>query len=290
MSQLKTRFLHFCITTAILLLSFHGYGQSDWKASVGAQLNFSELHVDNETSTSSLSPSAGIQLGLSYQVTDRWSLHTGVGLSYVETTSRISNYSDQNDAVDLEGENFEFRYQLNEYSETQKSTVLSIPVALQYESKGAQTRFYSKVGASANLFLSPTIQGEATSLNTSGYYERFNGLLTAPRFAGFGTFNAIEFSENDLEIENSFNAFLELGIKERLASGWLYIGVFMEYGLNDLLVNKEGASLLQYNQNNPQDFINNSVFNASTGANGAALIDKVTLNMIGLRINYEFGI
>jgi hypothetical protein len=168
--------------------------------------------------------------------------------------------------------------------------LLSIPVGVQYESDGNQTRWYAKAGASVNIFMSPTSQGSANTLTTSGYFERFNAELTAPRFAGFGTFNDIEFSENDLDIKNSFNAFFEIGIKERFGvDQWIYFGVFVEYGLNDLL-ESNGSSLIDYNTGAPMDFVNNSSLNASLQSSGNALMEELSLNIIGLRIKYEFGL
>lgn len=288
MSQFKRRLLRLPLLSIALLGMYSSYAQSDWKASVGGQMSFAELRADESTLNTSTDPGAGFNLGISYGLNESWSLHSGIGISYIETSNNSSNYSDQAAATDFEGENFEFRYRLENYSERQKSTMLSIPVGVQYESKGSQTRFYSKAGASVNVFLSPKVEGRANRLTTSGYFERFNAVLTAPAFAGFGTFDEIQFSENDLDIKNSFNAFLEIGVKEKFGSNnWVYIGLFAEYGLNDLLENNN-SNLIEYNQNTPTDFINNSSLNSTIG--NAPLFDKVTLNMIGLRVKYEFGI
>jgi outer membrane protein W len=290
MSLLKKRVLRLSLLSMALTFMCSSFAQSDWKASVGAQLYFAELKAENGLLDTDYNPGVGVNLGIAYALNENWSINSGLGLSYIETSTSIGNYSDQVDAVDMEGENFEFRYRLDQYSEYQKSMMLSIPIAVQYETKGNQTRFYSKIGASVNLFLDAKSQGEANTLITSGYYERFNAELTVPRFAGFGTFENIEFSERDLEINNSFNAFLEVGVKENFGAGrWIYFGLFAEYGLNDLLENK-GTSLIDYNTNMPTDFINNSSLNASRQTNGAAFFDKVTLNIIGLRVKYEFGI
>ncbi len=267
-----------------------GYSQQEWKASIGGQFSFSELKVsDNQFISSGSRPSIGLNLGISRALNQSWSIHSGIDVSYVQTGTSILNYSDSVAAVDMEGEDFEFRYQLKEYSEQQESMLLSIPIALQYESNGSQTRFYSKLGASVNVFINPTTEGSASNLTTSGYFERFNGVLTAPRFAGFGTFDEIEFAESDLDIKNSFNVFLEIGIKENFESGWVYLGFFAEYGLNNLL-ESNNSSLIEYNQNRPLDFINNSSLNSSRGTNNPPLFDKLNLNVIGLRIKYEFSI
>jgi len=167
---------------------------------------------------------------------------------------------------------------------------LSIPLAAQYESNGDQTRFYGKAGASINIFINPTSEGNASNLSTSGFFESTNAELTAPRFAGFGTFNPIEFNKNDIEINNSINASLELGVKNKTGDNrWIYIGLFAEYGVNDLL-DTTNESLIDYNTNTPLDFINNSSLNSSVQSSGSSFFEEVNLNIIGLRIRYEIGL
>lgn len=291
-SLLKRRFLGLHVCSVVLLLGMYtGNAQAVWKATAGGQFYFSQLNTTGNASIeSSFEPSGGITLGVSRSFNDNWSLHSGIELSYQQARTSINSYSDSQNAVDIEGESFEFIYELNNYSEKIQSTVLAIPLSVQYESNGSQTRFYTKLGASANFFLSPKATGKASSLTTSGFYERFNGTLTAPRFAGFGTFSDIEFAKNNVEIENSYNAFLELGVKEKiLANNWIYVGIYAAYGLNNLAVNN-ATSLVQYNSNVPLEFINNSVLNASDQSNGAGFVDKINLNIIGVRVYYEFGI
>jgi len=290
MKLLKKNVLHNLLLFITLTTMCSSFAQSNWRGSVGTQLYFAYLNTDNGALDTNYEPGIGINLGVSYTFNETWSIHSGLNVSYLETSTSTRNYSDQVDAIDIEGEDFEFRYRLNNYSENQKSTVLSVPVAFQYESKGGQTRFYTRLGASVNVFLSPTSEGQASRLTTSGFFERFNGELTAPRFAGFGTFEDVDFAENDLEINNSYNAFIEIGIKERFGSNtWIYLSLFAEYGLNNLIENNN-SSLIDYDQNAPIDFINNSSLNTSIQTSGTALFEDVTLNIIGFRVKYEFGI
>jgi hypothetical protein len=289
MGQFKSRFFSLSLLCVAAFAMHSTHAQTNWKASAGAQLTFAELNANDDNINSNMEFGGGLLLGVSYGLNDNWSIHSGIGLSYLRTSNGFSSYQDAMDTTDIENEDFEFRYRLNGYSEEQRSMLLSIPIAVQYESSGVQTRFYSKVGASVNLFLGATSHGKANQLSTSGYFERFNAELTVPRFAGFGTFDDIEFSENDIDIKNSFNAFLEIGVKDKVGSGWMYFGIFAEYGLNNLLENNN-SSLIEYNQNTPLDFINNSSLNASNQISGNALFDEVTLNMAGLRIRYEFGL
>ncbi|MDP5077223.1 MAG: hypothetical protein NWQ19_03965 [Nonlabens sp.] len=285
-------FNKFSMTLALACITMQlGSAQQQWRAYAGSTFYFAELNADGQSGVKSVSePSAGINLGIAAGLNDNWSIHSGLGISYIQTGNTVGSYRDVENTTDQEGESFEFRYNLTNYEEKQQSVLLSIPVSVQYETSGNQTRFYSKLGASANFFVGSKSTGSANSLVTSGYFERFNGELTAPRFAGFGTFENIEFTDKDLEIKPSYNAFVELGVKEQITTGhWLYIGAFVEYGLNDLSDN-QGSSLIQYNQNQPIDFINNSVLNASNQTTGEPFLGKINLMMIGLRINYDFGI
>lgn len=291
-SLLKRRFLELQVCSIVLLLGMYtSNAQEAWKVAAGGQFYFSQLSTSGATSIESgYEPSGAITLGISRAFNDNWSLHSGVNFSYLQARSSIGQYSDTQNTMDTEGERFEFNYALANYSEKFQSSVVSVPLGVQYESNGSQTRFYVKLGGSANFFTSSKSTGQANNLTTSGYYERFNATLTAPRFAGFGTFNDIEFTKNDVEIENSYHAFLELGVKEQLTTGnWIYVGIYAERGLNNLAINN-GTSLVQYNQNMPLNFINNSLLNASNQATGKSFVEEVNLNTIGVRIYYEFGI
>lgn len=288
--QMKKMIQNRILKFAVIFLSLQTtYGQSDWSVSVGGQFAIAELEVNNSTFSSNSQPGTGLLLGVSYAINEQWSLNSGVGFSYLESTTTISRYTDTQTSVDIEGEEFEFRYQLDGFRERQKTTILSIPLTVQYESKGV-TRFYGRLGASYNLFLGSDSEGEATSLNTTGFFERFNGELDSPKFAGFGSFSDIEFSEQEFELENSINATLELGVKQQIIdSQWIYIGFFASFGINDIH-KTEKESLVEFNTTNPTDFIINSSLNAIDQSTGKSFLEKANLNLIGVRLRYEFNL
>ncbi|BAO55719.1 hypothetical protein [Nonlabens marinus] len=278
--------------TTLLVLFFGSLSlinAQDINLTLGGQFQFTELNTEGILSNTSVEPGAGLELGVNLSLSENWSLNSGLGYSFQRSRSAISNLSGvQNNAQDLEGENFRFMYQVSGYSEVQEFQNLSIPLNVQFETTG-HTRFYVRAGASYNLIMNASQDSQAQRLTTSGFFERFNGTLTAPAFAGFGTYGPIDFAERDVELSNSINATLELGIKETLPNNaFIYFGAFVEYGLNDIKEDAPNAGILSFNSTEPTNFISNGVLHAQNNA-GNEYINEAKLFFTGVRIRYQFG-
>lgn len=272
-----------------LLVSFNSSAQSDWSAAVGGQFGFSKLDAQNSNFTSGTEPGVGLLLDVSYALSSHISIQSGLGYSYLQSGATLATYKDQQAAIDVEGEPFDFNYSLSNYSETQQMGALIIPLTVQYETSG-DTRFYARTGVSYTAFMNPTVKAKATDLNTTGYFERFNATLDRPLFAGFGSFDDIAFSKQDLVINNSINATLEMGVKEKMGTGqWLYVGAFVDYGLTDLK-KETSTSLVSYNSQMPTDFIINSSLNAVDQSTNRPFTDSINFFMVGLKLRYAFDL
>ncbi|WP_194852314.1 hypothetical protein [Nonlabens antarcticus] len=289
----KIRILKSVALMAVALLAGNfSEAQSDLKFSVGSQFHFSQIQLESSKFESSIEPGAGIAAGISLGLNEHFSIHSGVGLNYYQSRNSIGSYSSFQDATDISGEDFEFRYTTSNYSETQKLTALSVPLAFQYETSGT-VRFYTKLGVEANFFINQESESRATSLITNGFFPRFNAVLDAPRFAGFGTYADQEFNEAGLNLDNSYNATVELGIKQIYSSGSaLYIGGFLKYGVNNISNPGRSDGLISFDSQNPTDFRSSSVLNAldrvQDGASG--FTTQANLHVYGLAFRYEFNL
>ncbi len=262
--------------------------QSPWNVSIGVQASSTELRSDESLIENDQSLRGGLNLGVGYALNERWSLHSGVGIGYLKNNTGLLNFSGKQNTVDIEGDAFEFRYTLTGYSENQRYTVVSIPLAVQYETAGA-TRFYARAGANYNIFVTSEAKAKANSLITTGFFEHLNAELEGPKFAGFGTFEDNTFAKEDIDIKNAINAILELGIKQSVAPNhWLYLGIFVETGLNNLL-KSNGEGLLQYNRENPTDFQVNPSLNATDLSSGNAFLKDAKFRSFGLKFWYSFN-
>ncbi|PRP67016.1 hypothetical protein BST86_07840 [Nonlabens agnitus] len=255
--------------------------------SLGTQFHFSTFDIEGALSDTDIEPGAGLELGIQFKLSEHWSLNSGVGYAFHQARNSSNLLKGSQTTVDSEGEDFTFNYQISGYSETQKFNNVSIPLNVQYEGSGV-TRLYVKAGASYNLLSNARQESRASSLTTSGYFPRFNGTLTAPAFAGFGTYNDIQFSEQDFELSNSVNATFEIGIKQLLAhNSAMYFGAFLDYGLNDVVDSPVIDGTLSFNPTSPTDFVSNGSFNASNG--NSRQVEEAKLIFGGIKIRYQFG-
>ncbi|AUC86357.1 hypothetical protein CW731_14195 [Polaribacter sp. ALD11] len=277
------------LLVGVLLVQFSN-AQSDINLSVGVQSMYPKLELNNASLDNSLSIGYGVDLGVSYRINTHFSVHSGIGLNHYKSEIKLDSYSSFQNSVDLSGEDFEFRYQLQNFSEEQQLTTISIPIAFQYETTG-NFRFYSKVGLEANFFVNKKYTSRVEKLTTTGYFPRINAELDQPRFAGFGNFDTQEFIANDFDIKNSYNATLGLGLKQILKNGnSLYFGVFAKLGINTI-TSSLGKGLISYNSNEPMDFLSTSILQAVDRKSSASnQFTQAKLSVFGCTLKYEFSL
>jgi len=286
--------IKFKYTTAFafcVLVSQFSFAQKKLQFSIGTELNYGQLSMENANIEDNfLRPAIGGDFGVSYRLNPKFSLHTGIGFNVYKSQVRLNSYSSFQNTMDNTGEPFEFRYLLNNLLEKQKFTAISIPIAFQYETTG-EVRFYSKIGIEANLFVSQEFETSLENITTTGYFPRFNATLDRPKFAGFGSFDKNQFSENDLEINNSYNATLELGIKKLFKNkNSIYVGIFAKYGLNDVSKTNNNAGIVSFNAEDPTVFTATSLLNAVDRQQGATkTFSEAKFHVFGTAITYEFS-
>ncbi|MBZ9729945.1 YesU family protein [Salegentibacter sp. JZCK2] len=148
---------------------------------------------------------------------------------------------------DPEGEEFVFRCQADDFSENQEVYFLNIPLQIEYESPG-MIRFYAAAGVKAGSVVDSKYKSRTTSLENSGYYPQYDVELTDPEFAGFGEISVVNSVKSDLNLKTNFVAHLESGAKLMLENSLsLYIGAFLDYGLNDIKSDVSQDRLIDYN-------------------------------------------
>ena len=75
---------------------------------------------------------------------------------------------------------------------------------------------------------------------------------------GSASFKNKKFAVQDLNLDNTIRANLEVGVKQKVATNqWVYVGLFFETGLNSIASNND-TGLVAYNRESPTDFIVNS--------------------------------
>lgn len=233
----------------------------------------------------------GFQAGISYRyyLNENWSFGTGVEYQYFDSHIFTKNFSDKYNVKDIEGANFEFRYNAEDYKESHNAQYLSVPVNVQFETSG-ETAWYANLGGKVGFNLSAEYETNIKELSTSGYYPQWNVELFDPRFMGFGQWNEVSSGKKDLELKTLFMLTAETGVKQKLSEkSSVYIGLYLNYGLNDLKPEMTTQNPVTYNRNNPTDFIFNSLVTTSD-SNGNAYSEKLNLMSFGVKFGWSWGI
>ncbi len=276
------------IVLALISVNGQALAQSNNEVSFSLQGSFSKLKYEALGQDSEMENGFGLGAKYAYYLTENWSLGTGPELQYMEGYIFVPTVQGSFLTQDAEADEFEFRYRAANFSESQEVYFLNIPLQVQYESSGT-VRFYAAAGIKAGLVLTSEYQSSATSLETSGYYAQYDVELTSPEFAGFGEFGAVNSSESELDLKTNFVAHLESGVKLMLENSQsLYMGLFLDYGLNDIKPDAARERLIDYNAQNPTDFIFGSLLSSRRDINALQKMDEVRTLTFGLKIQYAF--
>ncbi|MCX2682065.1 hypothetical protein OOZ15_19095 [Galbibacter sp. EGI 63066] len=266
-----------------------GYGQDKNELSIYGMGIFS--YLDYKLNKGSHTGETGGQVGVSYSygLNGHWSI--GIGGEFQSYRSQASYYSlqDSYETVDMEGDPFIFQYQAENYIENQYASFINIPLTIRYQTR-AVTGFYAMGGVKAGFPINAQYQVQMQSLRTSGYYPRWDAELEGPMFMGFGQRNRIDSGKKDLDLETSFSLLLEAGIKQVVrGNSKVFVGFFLEYGLNEIHKTTTNENLIVYNTPQPEVFEYNSIFTSTNKEMGSSYADNVRMLAYGVKLRYSFS-
>lgn len=230
-----------------------------------------------------------VGVGYTYFLNERWGLTTGAEFGIYNAKAKIAELSDRYKTKDIEGDEFEFRTTASGYSDKQNAVILSIPLMLQFQTE-TDTRFYAAFGGKIGFPLKGKHTTEAALIKNSGYYEYENVEYTDQEFMGFGSFSN-KSSSSDLDLKVAFMLSAETGIRWELSeSVGLYTGIYLDYGLNNIMKSGGKENIIGYNTTKPADFELNSVFTAqkSENSNYVSIVDKVRPFALGVKLKFAF--
>ena len=213
-------------------------GRSELSVYVGGGLSGLTYKPD----AGSQSPGFGGLFGIGYTwfVSGRWGVVTGLELSmYQAEYTAGATYKDSHHATSgtssTLGDDFVFSYEYQRFSEKQSAFFLQIPVMAQFQTG----RFFASAGIKIGIPASGKYDISAANLTTSGYFPSENQTYNDFPDRGLGDLGAASYSGN-LDMGIHYAAALEAGGQWFLGKRTnLYVGVWLDYGLNNL--SKTGA-------------------------------------------------
>ena len=265
----------------ILFGGFSGIAQQRNEVLLHINGPVSILEYEGVDNTSALDEGVGFGIEYGRYVSSQWSLRTGVALQNYSGNAKLDRINGAYDTQDSENENFEFRYRFTDYPETQKASYIQIPLLLQYESSG-NARFFASAGVKVGVLVSSEYEAGAAQLSTAGYYEQYDVLLEAPKFAGFGDFGSYSWSDDVLELKTNVMLSLETGLKLPVTgTSPAYISVYLDYGLTNVFDDVSTNRLIDYNAASEVIFTGNSILTTS-----AANLREVKTLSFGFKLKY----
>lgn len=265
MKKYKIFPIRFLAVGILVLCGFKNtYGQ-DKKHSFSVMAGGPFSYVDYDLKEGNLNPGNGMLLGLrySYYLNENWSIGIGAEYQTFNSSARLGSVSGNYMTTDSGGETFEFRYTVNNLNEEQSLKYINIPLNLQYEGADYPS-FYASVGAKAGFALKSTYETSIENLSTSGYYPQYDAELFDPRFMGFGNLGSVNTGNQDLDLNISYIATFEAGIKQfEDEKSTVYIGLYFDYGFNNILKKDSNKQIVEYPESVPVSLKYNSILNTS---------------------------
>jgi hypothetical protein len=180
-------------------------------------------------------------------------------------------------------ENFRFNYSITGYEERQRTTMIAVPVLLQYKLQLSNSvSFVAAGGAKIGLPVSAKTTAKYGTLTTSGYFDHENVTYTDLPEYGFVT--------GQTDIENSKRITLKLagvltvesGLRFSLSeNAGLYTGLFLDYGINSIQKTR-AKNMTEYQASSPSQFKHYSVLESNN-------VEKINFISLGLKIRFAFN-
>ena len=233
--------------------------------------------------------------GYHYFFNPRWALGAGVEFALYSAKTDLSDFMNEYMTVDYEGNDFEFRTVFDKHKEIQHGMMLQIPLMLQFQEGEFKNgrQFYAAAGLKMGLPVGGNYKTKFTVVN-SGYYEYERYRYETDRFMGFGSFD--DKYNGSFDFKAAFLAAAEVGIKWYLNENMsLYTGVYLDYGLNNILKTANASSMpsiFEYNAADPPNFEVNSVLNSQYTRDASARLftDKVSPIAAGVTLRLAFRV
>jgi OOP family OmpA-OmpF porin len=230
-----------------------------------------------------LLPGGSLGLLYTFRLKGPFDLITGITGGIYRTQASLPNGTVfTNYQVDDEGSAFQYEMKAEGYKETQRFIAAGIPLLLQYQSTGAETRWYFNAGGKILFPSTASTQISAQQLTLSGYYPDFNINVSNLPQHGFGVLNNWKGSASTV-LKPAATLSAATGFSLGLSRGMRFsIGLYVDYGLTALKGRSDSMPLVTYSPTGVNAVKAGSVLNMP-GAGPAKLLS------FGLQLRLNLG-
>lgn len=256
---------------SILLTTIGGYAQ---EITLNVSGGMQGLDVKMNNGDSKLKAGGQLGVGYTYFINKHWGVLTGVDVGYYSSKNTLRNSTYATYLSDSQNDLFEYRVKTMGYSEKNTFYTASIPLLVQYRTTG-NTQFYVNAGARIHFPFSQKGKVHINEVTTSGYYPDMNVVFENMPQHGFSTYNNLS-NETDAKLKTAVALNAETGVSFKLSEKLrLYTGVYVNYGLNDMLKKENGTvdtPIVNYDANGNGNVQTNSILTTTHAADKAKLL------------------
>ena len=214
-------------------------GRSELSFYLGGGLSSLDYKPDVGSRSSGIGGMFGV--GYTWFVSGRWGLVTGIEAALYKSDFAANEaykhnyYAISGSKPETIGNDFEFFYEYSDYEEKQSALFLQIPVMAQFQTG----RFFASAGVKIGIPASVKFDVKSSNLTTFGKFLSENQIYDDLLDRGLGNIGAKSYS-GDIDLSILYSAALEAGGQWFLGRRTnLYVGAWLDYGLNNL--SKTGA-------------------------------------------------
>jgi len=240
------------------------FNRYEFSANIGGGV--SGLQTQPTEGTASQSWTISLGLGYHFFFNPQWGIGTGANFATYNGGISIADYAThQATTNNLTGDALDFMVSVPNYKERHQAMMATIPLMLQFQSTG-NTIIYAAFGGKACLPLSANSKPNGR-ITSSGFYPIYNVTYDDMPEYGFVTNQAIPKDNTDIDMKTVFMASAELGVKRLLVNKMnLYLGLYFDYGLNDVLNRQTAAgnidNIVVFQSDSPANFVYNTALNS----------------------------
>jgi len=233
--------------------------------------------------------------GYGYHFNPHWSIGIGVELALYNMSMDVEHLQDWSSIQDQDGDAINYYANIENYTEKQRLYTVNIPVWVQYQTPlfDSQHEFYAALGFKLGIPLSAKYKIEDAQFVTYGYYGEWDQTLYDQRDLGYGDNTGKTVQEN-LHFNLICMGMADVGVKWDIGNPKLnlYTGIYFDMGFNDI-VGKHDKAFLEYNNQRPENFKNNSVltsqYTQTQFGRTNSFMDRVSTVALGLKVRLGFN-
>jgi hypothetical protein len=248
----------------------------------------SSLNYRPHTGKTNIGTGGAFGIGYTHYPAKNWGVSTGAEYALYRRIMNVEGVSSSHATTDADGNPVIYRSHIDRYGERQRAGLLNIPLSVIYRTE----RYYASLGFKLGIPLYGSYTGSGGTVTASGYYTDYRQEEIWQNDLGYGSF-PVKTEEAPLKLNLSYTGTLEAGMKWNTGIGTdLYTGVYMDYGLNDMVRERGKNRFVEYNCKNPAEPQINGLLTSlhSYSGNSRAFMEKAVPFAVGIKLKLAFSV